>query len=219
MRAARPRLKLPDRMSSDVLHALGSGLLAGWAVAVPLGAMGVLLVDLAARHGVRAAAPAALGVATADLAYATVAAAAGLAVNDALDPVRDEARWVSAGVLAAMALVLLVLATRPAPERHDGLAPRPATTFARFLGLTAVNPTTAATFAALIAGLPAVSTAGADAKAVFVAAVFLASASWQLLLVAAGGVLHHRLPAQTRPLTAGLGAILVLALAVRTALG
>ena len=50
--------------------ALISGLIAGWGVAIPLGAIGVLLVDLGMRAGFRHAAPAAAAVATADLLYA-----------------------------------------------------------------------------------------------------------------------------------------------------
>jgi threonine/homoserine/homoserine lactone efflux protein len=57
-----------------MFEALISGLIAGWGVAVPLGAIGVMLVDLGMRGGFRSAAPAAAAVATADLLYAAVAA-------------------------------------------------------------------------------------------------------------------------------------------------
>lgn len=89
--------------------------------------------------------------------------------------------------------------------------------YARFLGLTAVNPTTVVYFAALIAGLPAVARAPAGAKAVFVAAVGLASLSWQLVLVGSGAALHHRLPERARLWSALAGNALVLALALRMA--
>src|SRR3954467_11999066 len=62
-----------------MFEALVSGLVAGWGVAVPLGAIGVMLVDLGMRAGFRSAAPAAAAVATADLLYAAAAAAAGRA--------------------------------------------------------------------------------------------------------------------------------------------
>ena len=62
-----------------MLEPLVAGLLAGWGVAIPLGAIGVMVVDLGMRGGFRPAAAAAAGVATADLLYAAVAAAAGAA--------------------------------------------------------------------------------------------------------------------------------------------
>ena len=67
-----------------MFDALVSGLVAGWGVAIPLGAIGVLLVDLGMRGGFRHAAPAAAAVATADLLYAAVAAAAGAAAASLL---------------------------------------------------------------------------------------------------------------------------------------
>ena len=51
-----------------------AGLLAGWGVAIPLGAIGVMVVDLGMRGGLRPAAAAAAGVATADFLYAVLAA-------------------------------------------------------------------------------------------------------------------------------------------------
>jgi len=114
-----------------------------------------------------------------------------------------------------------VMSLRGARRRARAQAralPPPARLYARFLGLTAVNPTTVVYFAALIAGLPAVASAPADAKAVFVAAVGVASLSWQLVLAASGAALHHRLPEHARLWTALAGNALVLALAARMAL-
>jgi arginine exporter protein ArgO len=150
-----------------MFEALISGLIAGWGVAVPLGAIGVMLVDLGMRGGFRSAAPAAAAVATADLLYAAMAAAAGSAVASLLEP------------------------------------------HARAMKLIAV---------ALIAGLPAVASAPASAKAVFVVAVGVASLSWQLTLAGSGAALHHRLPEHARLYTALAGNALVLGLAVRMAL-
>ena len=56
------------------------------------------------------------------------------------------------------------------------------------------------------------------AKLVFVAAVGLASLSWQLTLAGSGAALHHRLPDQARVWTAIAGNALVLGLALRMAL-
>ncbi|NKY40114.1 hypothetical protein HGA02_11395, partial [Cellulomonas septica] len=55
----------------DVTSALLLGALAGLAVAVPVGPIGVLLLREGVVHGTRVAIGAGLGVATVDLLYAT----------------------------------------------------------------------------------------------------------------------------------------------------
>jgi threonine/homoserine/homoserine lactone efflux protein len=209
-----------------MFEALVSGVIAGLGVAVPLGAIGVMLVDLGMRGGFRAAAPAAAAVATADLLYAAVAAAAGSAAASLLEPHEHALKLTAAGVLAAVAAVGLRAAWRRAKARGgdaDGAAsgperPRAGNLYARFLGLTAINPTTVLYFAALIAGLPAISDAPASSKAVFVVAVGAASLTWQLTLAGSGAALHHRLPDHARIYTALAGNALILGLAVRMAL-
>jgi threonine/homoserine/homoserine lactone efflux protein len=197
-----------------MFEALVSGLVAGWGVAIPLGAIGVMLVDLGMRAGFSTAAPAAAAVATADLLYAAVAAAAGAAAASVLEPQEHAMKLIAAGVLASVAL--LSLRRRGAPS--EAQVPPPHRLYARFLALTAINPTTVVYFVALIAGLPAVASAPAASKAVFVVAVGLASLSWQLTLAGSGAALHHRLPDNARLWTALLGNALVLGLAIRMAL-
>lgn len=200
-----------------MLEPLVAGLNAGWGGAIPLGAIGVMVVDLGMRDGFRPAAAAAAGVATADFLYAAVAAAAGAAVAGALAPHEHALRLVSAGVLAAVAVLgLLALRRRAdAPDRPPGA---PHHTYARFVALTSINPTTVAYFAALIAGLPAVASAPFSSKLVFVLAAGAASLSWQLLLAGSGAALHHRLPPSARIWTGLVGNALVLALAARMVL-
>jgi threonine/homoserine/homoserine lactone efflux protein len=197
-----------------MFDALITGLVAGWGVAVPLGAIGVMLVDLGMRAGFRPTAPAAAAVATADLLYAALAAAAGSAAAGLLEPHEHALRLLAAGVLAAVA----VLGLRPRARAGERAVPPPHRLYGRFLALTAINPTTVVYFVALIAGLPAVATAPASSKAVFVAAVGVASLSWQLTLAGSGAALHHRLPEHARLWTALAGNALVLGLAVRMAL-
>jgi threonine/homoserine/homoserine lactone efflux protein len=176
----------------------------------------VMLVDLGMRAGFRSAAPAAAAVATADLLYAAVAAAAGSAVASVLEPHEHAMKLIAAAVLAAVALLGLRAA---GGRRGDPPAIPPAhRLYGRFLTLTAVNPTTVVYFVALIAGLPAVASAPASAKAVFVVAVGVASLSWQLTLAGSGAALHHRLPEHARLYTALAGNALVLGLALRMAL-
>jgi threonine/homoserine/homoserine lactone efflux protein len=203
---------------NDLGEPLVTGLLAGWGVAIPLGAIGVMVVDAGMRGGLRPAAGAAAGVATADFLYAAVAASAGAAVAGALEPHAHALRLAAAAVLALVAaLGLRGLWRRPAGDAAAA-GPPGRGLYLRFLALTSINPLTVAYFAALIAGLPAVASAPAEAKVVFVAAAGAASLSWQLVLAGAGATLHRRLPPSARVYTALAGNALVLGLAAHMAL-
>jgi threonine/homoserine/homoserine lactone efflux protein len=233
-----------SRMTSSA--ALTAGVAAGLAVAVPLGAVGALVLDTGLRHGTRPALAAGLGVATVDGLYAAVAALAGASVTAALAPAQGTIRLVAAAVLAAVAVALLAAALRPrpapapapgapartpapvatptpppAPTPTPPPAPTPGRLYRRFLALTAVNPTTAATFAAVTAGLPA---AGGDdlgpaPAAAFVLGALTASAAWHAGLATAAGATGRRLGPGARRWTGALGAVLALALAARLAAG
>jgi arginine exporter protein ArgO len=171
------------------VRALAEGVLAGLGIAIPVGAIAVLIVDLAMRRGFARAVPAALGAATADLAYAAVAAVAGIAVAATLAPHHRRIELVSATVLAG------------------------------FLAFTLVNPLTVTYFAALIMGLGDDILGSTADKGLFVVGAFVASAAWQLVLARAGAVLGHRLPERGLLATALVGNLLIAALAIRLALG
>ncbi|GGY24420.1 hypothetical protein GCM10010363_00660 [Streptomyces omiyaensis] len=171
---------------------------------------------VAARSPWRTGAGAALGIATADGVYALVAVAGGAALVPLLAPVATPLRWASALVLLALAAASARTALRahragnPAEERPVA-APHRA--FWTFLGITVLNPMTVLYFTALVLGGHA--TAGPADSAVFVAAAFAASASWQLLLAATGTLLGHALAgARARLLTGLASSALIAVLAV-----
>jgi arginine exporter protein ArgO len=202
------------------MRAFAEGALAGLGIAVPVGAIAVLIVDLAMRRGFAHAAPAALGAASADLMYAAIAVLAGTAVASALEPRQRTIELVSAGVLAGIVVYRTWRLVRPVEvERSPGVGGGPLRTYGSFLALTLVNPMTVTYFAALILGLgPDTLGTGTD-KASFAAGAGLASAAWQLLLAGAGAGLHHRLSERARVATALFGNLLIAAFAVRLALG
>jgi arginine exporter protein ArgO len=199
------------------MNALAAGILAGLAVAIPLGAIGVLIVDLGVRGGFRPAFMAGLGTALADGLYATLAAVAGLAIGAWLAPAERAIALVAAGALAAVGIYGLIALRREPAAR--ALPPADHRLVARFLALTAVNPATAATFAGIIVGLPAVAHASAPGKAAFVVGAFGASLAWQSTLAGGGALMRHGLPPSARTWTSVIGRVLVLALAVRLAVG
>ncbi|MET7713427.1 lysine transporter LysE [Streptomyces sp. NPDC005407] len=194
-----------------------AGAAAGLGVAMPVGAMGVLLIQEGMRDR-RGAVAAAAAVAVVDFAYAAVATALGLLVASALSGVEAWVRLVSATVLAVIA-VRGLLASRhagPAPE-GESAGTGPVRTFTRFAALTLINPTTALYFAALTTAQGA-ALSGGTAGAVFVGGVFVASLAWQQLLVAVSGLAGTRISDTARAWTFRIGYGLIAVYAVKVAL-
>lgn len=201
--------------------ALVAGLLAGYGVALPVGAVGAYLVALTARTSLRTGAWAALGVATADLVYALVAVCGGAALAPALRPVTQPLRLGSALVLIALAAYVATTAVRRyRAGRDDDAADKPATSAGRaylgMWGMTMMNPLTIVYFTALVLGRQAATAPKGADQAVFVAAVFVASASWQLVLAGSGAVLGRLLTgSRGRLATALASGTLIAVLALR----
>jgi arginine exporter protein ArgO len=91
---------------------LATGLAAGLAVAMPLGAIGVLLLHEGMARGTRTALAGAAGVASVDAVYATVAVLAGAGVSTALAGRETAIRLVGAVVLGTIAVRGLLGALR-----------------------------------------------------------------------------------------------------------
>jgi arginine exporter protein ArgO len=202
-------------VSTDVAAALGAGALAGLGVALPLGAIGVLIVQEGITGGWRPAFAAGTGVALVDGAYAALAVAAGAAVTGVLTGRERVVQLVGAVVLVAVAVRGLLALRRPA---EPGVPVPHSRVLRRFVGLTAINPTTAVYFVVLTAGLGHV-VAGAAAGTAFAVGVLLASCVWQLTIAAAAALAGSRLPRGLRVATSIAGYLLVAGYGVRLALG
>ncbi|MFE2879480.1 LysE family transporter [Streptomyces roseus] len=202
-----------------------SGTVAGLGVAMPMGAMSVLLLQEAMRHR-RTAMAAAAGIATVDLAYAALATALGPWVASHVSPVEAWIRLLSAAILLSLAAHALYRGRAlPAPEpaattQPPAIGARRAggarAAFGRYVALTAVNPTTALYFAALTTAQAATLTAPAPAAA-FLAGVAAASLLWQQTLVAIGAAAGRRISPAARAWTFRLGYGLVAAYALELA--
>jgi len=188
---------MPGELAA-LIGPLLAGAAAGYAVAIPVGAIAVLVVETGLRRGFRQGAAAAAGAATADGLYATLAALGGAAVAVVVAP------WVVL-LRAAAVVVLLAIAARgvraalatAAPRADERAADGLRSTYLRLLGLTILNPMTVIYFAALVLALPVLE-GGPLARPAFAVGAFTASLSWQLLLAAAGAVGHRRLPPRFR---------------------
>jgi threonine/homoserine/homoserine lactone efflux protein len=232
-----------------------AGVVAGYGVAVPVGAIAILIVGLTARTSLRVGAAAAMGVATADGIYAVIAVAGGAALASVIEPVADPLRWLAAAVLLVLAGHTAVTALRHHRDptravRSDAGLSSPGRAYAGLLGLTLLNPMTIVYFAALVLGRQAAG--GADSaglasggpgsggldpggldpgglasggltatgEALFVLGVFLASASWQLLIAGSGSLVGRLLTGpRGRLVTALVSSALIVALAVATVAG
>ncbi|MGW4891560.1 LysE family transporter [Kitasatospora sp. NPDC004240] len=210
-----------------LVGAAAAGGAAGLGVAVPLGAVGVLVVE-EGRRGWRAAVSAACAVAFVDTLYAALATVLGARLSEALAGWEPWTRAVAALLLAVVAVRGLLGLRRPVSAEVSAAVPGGAGTgadggsgegvgggpgrgvagtFLRFTGLTMVNPTTALYFAALVTG--GGGPGGVAAGAAFVAGVCVASLTWQQFLAVVGVSMGARLSPKARRLTycAGYGLV------------
>jgi arginine exporter protein ArgO len=189
------------------VHAFLSGLVAGYGIAVPVGAVGAYLVTLTARTSL-----------------VVGAVIGGTALASTLGSVAGPLRWVAVGVLLALAVRVAVSGVREhragrdgeTPELHVPAHPRPLRVYGALLATTLLNPATVVYFAALVVGGGG-EVGGGGARALFVAGALLASASWQLLLVLGGSTLGRLVTSRRGRLTMALvSAVIVASLAVWT---
>ena len=191
-----------------MLQAAIAGALAGYAIAIPVGAIAVLIIHTGLTQGLRAGLAAGAGAATADLIYASIAALAGLWVSTFIGPLENPLRIVGGTILILFGLRGL-WALRSARETIEPSAAleevrRPHhRTYLAMLGLTLLNPATVVYFAALIVGLPFLG--GAGERLAFAAAAGAASLSWQWLLAIFGAALGRGGGHRVRRISAGVG--------------
>ena len=157
------------------------GLVIGFAIAAPVGAIGLLCIRRTLADGRLAGFVSGLGAATADAFYGAVAALGLTAISSAIVEHQSAVRLVG-GVF------LCYLGTRTATS-HPALEAKPraarglAAAFGSTLALTLTNPTTILSFAAVFAGLGLGTAAGDRGTVVLmVCGVFFGSALWWLLL-------------------------------------
>ncbi|MDM7829798.1 LysE family transporter [Cellulomonas edaphi] len=196
-------------------NALALGALAGLAVAMPLGPVGVLLLRESLLAGRRRAVAAALGVATVDTVYALAAVLLGARVA-AVESAADALRLVGGAallVIGAAGLVRWWRTRRDVVEVEQGAA---GSAYLRFVGYTALNPATLLIFATVATGAVAQLGDGRPSAAVgaaFVVGVMTASAAWQVVLVVIGGLAGARLGPRLRAWVTPVGSALLVALA------
>jgi threonine/homoserine/homoserine lactone efflux protein len=171
------------------------GFAIGFAIAVPIGPIGALCIGRTLTEGRAAGLASGLGAATADAAFASVAAFGLTVISDTLVDQSGLLRLVGGLFLCLLALRMVFAAPQESAAvlTRGGLASAYASTFI----LTLTSPLTILSFAAVFAGLDIVAEGGRLAPAVaLVAGVFAGSSSWWLLLSGGLGALRSRLDAR-----------------------
>ncbi|TAK12805.1 MAG: lysine transporter LysE [Anaerolineae bacterium] len=192
-----------------------NGVLAGLGIAIPVGAIGVLILETAMRRGLRYGLAAGAGAASADFLFALLAALAGTALAAALSPYATALRIASAWVLVGIGLHGLWRAGSAVVRDASAAQGSPWRIYGQFLALTLLNPMTIAYFAALILGQGAEGLDSPAARLAFVAGAGLASLAWQSFLAGLGAWAHRRLPPGAQRAAGWLGALIVLGLGIR----
>jgi len=176
---------------------LPRGLVIGFAIAAPVGPIGVLCIRRTLAEGRATGLVSGLGAATADAIYGCIAAFGLTFISGILIGQQGLVRLVGGIFLCYLGLRTLVTtpAEKPSSAEGRGLAGAYASTF--FLTLT--NPMTILSFAAIFAGLGIGSATGDYVSATLsVLGVFLGSALWWLIL--SGGVSVFRTKLKPRAL-------------------
>jgi threonine/homoserine/homoserine lactone efflux protein len=176
-------------MDALVLAGL-KGLAVGFSIAAPVGPIGLLCIRRTLAGGWWLGFATGMGAATADMVYGLIAAAGLTAVTELLVSARQPLRF--AGGAALIWLGLAFLRAETPRDRVSTASSGLAAAYAGTFLLTLANPATILSFAAVMAGLGAMSASGETA--VLVAGVFVGSALWWLALSTAVSLVRHRLP-------------------------
>lgn len=142
------------------MHGFWLGVASGFPMMLAIGPIALLLVELGIERGVARAWPAAAGVVGADLAFASIAAASGAAVQHVMQPYLVPMRWAAAAVLIVMAVVMCRRAVRQIVALRSGesttefegavVDESPFRLAARLAALTAMSPISIIAFTSVV---------------------------------------------------------------------
>jgi threonine/homoserine/homoserine lactone efflux protein len=199
--------------------AFWEGVLAGYGIAIPVGAIAILIIDVGLRQGFASGFMAGAGAATADLIYATIAVLAGVALLSYLSPYATLLQVTSSIVLIGLGSYGLLRVWRRRSEEMEGTMINGSQNhfriYAKFLGLTLLNPLTIAYFGALILGRNLQTDWTSADRFAFIVGAGLASLSWQTFLVTFGAAGRSRLTPRARDIVSIIGNVIVIGLGVR----
>ena len=180
------------------------GLIIGFSIAAPVGAIGVLCIKRTLTQGQLAGFVSGLGAATADGLYGCVAGFGLVFVSQFLTAQQFWLRVIGGVFLCYLGVKTFL----DKPVKESILVHKSSLLNAYFstFGLTLINPSTILSFAAIFAGLGLTNTNGS--AALLIAGVFLGSAAWWLILSSSVSLLRLKTP-QLSLLNRASGIILI----------
>ena len=165
-------------------------LIIGVVVAAPVGAMGILCIQRVLAHGWRAGLATGAGIATADAAYAALAAFGVTAVSAWMIAYQAPLRIV--GGVALLWLGWRAIRTPPAQKAAAAIdSPRMAPLYTSAVGLTLTNPMTIMAFAAIFVGAGLVAQPGTGSAVIVTIGVGCGSLAWWLVLSTGVWAVRH----------------------------
>jgi threonine/homoserine/homoserine lactone efflux protein len=168
----------------------GAGI--GFAVAAPVGPIGMLCIRTTLERGRIAGFAAGLGAAVADAIYGAIGVLGVTAISGIIEAQRF---WLELGGGIFVILFGIHLAFTK-PNIQNGTDEIPVNLFADFtktLVLTLANPSTILTFMAIFAGVPGAAASSISTVPMTVLGVLLGSAAWWLFLSHGVAVIRHRI--------------------------
>ena len=181
-----------------MLALLLKGLLIGFAIAAPVGPIGVLCIQRSLHDGFKVGLMTGMGAAFADGTYGLIAGFGLTAVSSFLNNYQIAIRIIGGVYLLYLGLKLIL--TKPKERSEVGSSDRsPWHAFLTTYFLTLTNPTTILSFIAIFAGL-GLGTVKSDFMhaIILVLGIIIGSAAWWFIL--SGGIafiLHHRITKNT----------------------
>src|SRR5581483_9219666 len=163
----------------------GAGI--GFAVAAPVGAIGMLCIRTTLERGRWAGFAAGLGAALADAIFGAIGVAEVTAISGAIEAERF---WLELGGGIFLIAFGIHLGLKK-PVVQNGEDEIPGGVFADFVKtflLTLANPSTILTFVGIFVGVPGALQPEMDVAPVIVLGVFLGSAGWWLILTQGVGI-------------------------------
>lgn len=193
--------------------ALLAGMFAGYAIAIPVGVIAVLIIETGMLGGLRRGFAAGAGAATVDLLFCSLALVVGGIMSQLLAVALVPLQVLSGGILISIGVRGLLALRSSRASTTAATDPRVRGSareiYLRFIALTALNPATILYFLALAIGLPGLGSDPLNAVA-FTAGAAGASLSWQLLLGAVGAAAGRILPERAVTATRIVGQMLII---------
>jgi threonine/homoserine/homoserine lactone efflux protein len=169
------------------------GLLLGFAVAVPVGPIGLLCMDRSLRHGKTCGFFTGLGAAVADTLYGAIAAFGLSSILDLIIGYEPQLRLFGGVILVIVGVKMYLTPPPNLSQVHEKGAPRPLVKmFSESLLLTLSNPMTILGFMAVYAGL-GIKAEGLTQIWIVLLGVFLGASAWWMSLSVGTGLMKQKL--------------------------